>query len=76
MSSPLEKTTKDKIKEDSDFIDSPKFNNSLAELLHKYPDGAPDGLICKVLHLDTKQLDRLYKSAILKLRSYLGKNGT
>ncbi len=64
-----------KISRDSDFINSPKHENSLKLFLEQYPDGAPDAAICKALCITQKELDELYANAILKLREGMVSNG-
>lgn len=61
-------TVKEKILQDQDFIDMPKYGNSMKKLLDAYPDGVPEALIKKALHLSQKDLEELYNCAIIKLR--------
>ena len=60
-----------RIDTDTDFVDSPKHNNSLKVLIADNPDGVTDRVICKVLRIDQEQLDKIYGRAILKLRENL-----
>lgn len=53
---------------DDDFVLSSKHGNSLRRLMEDYPDGAPDGVICKTLDLTPEALQETYDRAILKLR--------
>jgi hypothetical protein len=64
----VSKNIKDKILMDGDFVDMPKFGNSLNKMLDAYPDGVPETLIKKALHLTQKELDDIYNCAIIKLR--------
>jgi hypothetical protein len=63
-----------KIANDPDFINSPKYNNSLASLLEDNPEGVSDSVICKTLCLSQEELLRIYNCAILKLRMAYGIN--
>ncbi len=60
-----------RIDSDPDFIVSPKYNNSLQELLDANPDGVPDSIIAKVLRMSQEEIDKTYKSAIMKLKGVL-----
>jgi hypothetical protein len=66
----LDKTQIDLIINDADYICSPKFNNSLKELLKRYPDGAPDRLIARVLGLSTKELDLVWANVVELLQGH------
>jgi hypothetical protein len=61
----------EKINTDPDFIYSKKFNNSLAEIIKKYPNGVPDNLIAKVLKLKTSQYNNIFNKILSKLRDSL-----
>jgi hypothetical protein len=61
----------DKINTDPDFIYSKKFNNSLAEIIARYPDGVPDNVIAKVLKLKTSQFNTIFNKILSKLRDSL-----
>lgn len=61
-----------KIQNDVDFIDFPKYNNSMKELLGHYPNGVPDTVICKALHITPETLDKTYKTAMRKLKKSFG----
>jgi hypothetical protein len=62
----------DRIENEVDFIDAPAYNNSLKTLMEAYPDGVPDTVICKVMHMTTETLDMTYKKAIKKLKTAMG----
>lgn len=62
----------DRIQNEVDFIDAPKYNNSLKTLMEEYPDGVPDKVICKVLHISPETLDGIYKRALKKLKTAMG----
>lgn len=61
----------DKINTEPDFIYSKKFNNSLLQILEKYPNGVPDNVIVKVLKLKTAQFNTLFSKILAKLRGDL-----
>jgi hypothetical protein len=57
-----------RIAKDPDYIHSSKYGNSLKRFLDHYPNGAPDGVICKALCISQNELEDLYQSGISKLR--------
>lgn len=61
-----------KLMEDEDFIDYPKFKNSLKKLIDKYPDGVDNETIAKVLDITESEAEGYYQSAIKKLKAKLG----
>ena len=61
-----------KLMEDEDFIDYPKFKNSLKKLIDKYPDGIDNETIAKVLDMTEEEVEQTYQSAIKKLQARLG----
>jgi hypothetical protein len=63
---------KHKILNDEDFIDYPKFKNSLSKLVEKYPDGVDTETIAKVLNMTEEEVEETYQNAILKLKNNLG----
>lgn len=63
-----------KIAREVDFINSPTLENSLEEFLKKYPNGASDAVICKALLMSQDELDKVTKSAIMKLKAKMGTN--
>lgn len=64
------------IETDPDFIDCPKFDNSLENLLSKtkYADGVEDYQASKFLHMTVDEYLKTVKMAILALRGKLVKN--
>ena len=58
-----------------DFINLPKYNNSLAAFIKDHPDGTSDTVICKALCLTQEELDILLSNAIMKLRESVGEDG-
>lgn len=73
MNKPREDITS-KILEDADFINLPKYNNSLQQLLDENPNGVSDSTICKALGLSQSELEERLKSAIMKLQESVGVN--
>lgn len=63
---------KEKINNDPDFINYPKFGNSLKKALEANPNGLPDETIQKMLLMTQEEIDNTYESAIIKLKDYLG----
>lgn len=61
-----------KLLEDEDFIDYPKFKNSLKKLIDKYPDGVDDETIAQALNMTGSEVEENYQSAIRKLKAKLG----
>lgn len=62
----------ERIDSDPDFILSPKHGNSLKRFMDDYPDGAPDGVICRALDMSQETLQDTFESAIVKLRRAMG----
>lgn len=60
-----------KIMNDEDFIDYPKFKNSLSKLIEKYPDGVDNETIAKALNMTKKEVEETYQKAIEKLKNNL-----
>lgn len=63
---------KHKINNQEDFIDYPKYQNSIKKLIEeKYPEGAPDDVIAKALNISEEEVEEIYQSAIKKLQAEL-----
>ena len=62
---------KRKINEDEDYIDYPKFKNSVKKLIEKYPDGVSDETIAKVLLMSEEEVNEIYLSSIEKIKDKL-----
>jgi len=63
---------RNKIETEEDWIDSPKYNNSIRYLIEKkYPDGAPDDVIAKVMLMTEEEVEEIYQLCIKKLRKSL-----
>lgn len=56
---------------DPDYIDAPKYGNSLHKMLKDYPRGVPNRVACKALQITPEELQSIYESAIVKLRTAL-----
>lgn len=63
---------KRKIYEENDYIDHPKYKNSIKKLIEKYPDGVEDQVIAKVLNITEEEVEEIYQSAVEKLKANLG----
>jgi hypothetical protein len=63
---------KEKIENDPDFINYPKFGNSLKKAMDANPNGLSDETIQKMLLMTQEEIDTTYESAIMKLRTHLG----
>jgi hypothetical protein len=61
-----------RINEEPDFVYLEKFDNSLSKVLDKFPDGAPNKLICKALMMTEEEVEETARSAIMKIREALG----
>lgn len=57
---------------DPDYIYCPRFDYSLAKLMERYPDGAPDRLIAQVLLITEEEVEASYQTVVMKLRKTLG----
>lgn len=63
---------KRKILSDDDWIDYPKYKNSIEKLIEKkYPNGAPNDVIAKALMMSEEEVEEVYQGVIEKLRSKL-----
>jgi len=56
------------IETDSDFIYNKRYNYSSAELMEKYPEGAPDKIIASCLLMTEEELEECYQTIVVKLR--------
>jgi hypothetical protein len=57
-----------RIKEEEDYIRSPKFGNSLARLRAKNPEGVDDSTIAKVLMKTEEEVQKIYDEAVEMLK--------
>lgn len=60
-----------KIQNDPDFVASKRFDYSLARVLERFPDGAPDRTIAQALMISEDDVQRLYEEIVLRLRQKL-----
>jgi dimeric dUTPase (all-alpha-NTP-PPase superfamily) len=60
-----------KLTQEEDYIDCPKFNNSIRQLIDKNPDGIDDETIAKVLNMSVDEVEKAYQNAINKLKKSL-----
>jgi len=63
---------KTKIQAEEDFINYPKFSNSLKKLMAKYPDGVEDEIIAKALMIPVEEVQGRFASYIAEARKRLG----
>lgn len=59
---------KHKILKQEDFIDYPKFKNSIKKLIEKYPNGVDEETICKVLNISKEEYQKEWKTLISTVR--------
>ena len=63
---------KHRILTEEDYIDYPKFKNSLKKLIEKYPGGVDNETIAKALMMSEEEVEATYNSAIEKIKDDLG----
>ena len=68
---PSTEETRKLIDTSPDFVNAPRFGNSLNKLLEKYPDGAPDRVVAQALMMTQEEVDELLKRVLYKLRTHL-----
>jgi len=61
-----------KIQAEEDFINYPKFSNSLKKLMAKYPDGLEDEVIAKALLLPVEEVRSRFAEYITEARKRMG----
>jgi hypothetical protein len=64
--------TKQKIQTDEDFINYPKFSNSIKKLMSKYPDGVEDEVIAKALMIPVEEVEARFGEYISTARERMG----
>jgi hypothetical protein len=64
---------KKRLETEEDFINSPSHRNSLKFFISKNPEGVSNDKIAKLLMISEEEVEKLYQSAILKLRENLVK---
>lgn len=60
---------KQKIREEEDFIDCPRFKNSAKKLLEKYPEGVDADTMAKVLLMSEEEIQAIYLKTIQKIKN-------
>lgn len=61
----------DYLENDPNWVYSKRHEFSLEKLKQKYPDGAPDKVICSVLQLTPEELEEVWEDIIKKLRGIM-----
>lgn len=62
----------DLLENHEDFIACKRFGFSLANLLERHPEGAPDSLIAAALLISEDEIEPLYNEIVEKLRREIG----
>jgi hypothetical protein len=62
---------KEKIENDSDFINLKRFDFSLKKLLERHPNGVSDRLISQALSIGEAEITQRYQQILLKLKKQL-----
>lgn len=65
------RSAQEKIQSEEDFCYCPRLGNSIKNLIEKNPDGLQNERIAKVLLTTEEDVEKLFESAIKKLRSCL-----
>jgi hypothetical protein len=66
-----EKTIKEKIDTDEDFINSPSHRNSLRVFMSKNVEGVDNARISKVLMITEKEVEEAYQFALAKIKKQM-----
>jgi len=53
---------------EEDFINYPRFNNSLKKLMHRHPNGVKTEVICKALNMTEEEVEKAVSGALEKLK--------
>ena len=61
-----------RLKTEPDFVNLPRYDFSLAKLLSKFPDGAPNRVMASALCISEDELLKLQAEVIKKLRRAMG----
>jgi hypothetical protein len=75
MSSKNEVEGIEQLHTDPDYILIKRFKNSLAKVVERYPDGAPDRIIGQALGMSDLQVQETYARVIDRLRSIMSVEG-
>jgi len=60
-----------RIIDDPDFIHCPETENSCRKFVERNPDGVGDDKIAKVLRITSDEVSKIYRMAVVKLRSIM-----
>jgi len=67
-----ERALKERIENEEDFINYPRYKNSLKVLVDKNPDGVDNKKISKALMIDEEEVEKALSSAIAKISKIVG----
>ena len=70
----MEKDRDPRLDSDPDYIRSPRFGDSLKNLLSKNPHGVSDNVIAKVLDISVTEVKEIYENIVKKLKTVLKEN--
>jgi hypothetical protein len=56
---------------DPEYVYLRRYDFSVSKVLERYPDGAPDHIIAQALLCTEDDVQRIYQSAVTKLRDHL-----
>jgi hypothetical protein len=60
-----------RINTDPDFVATKRFDYSLAQVIERFPDGAPDRTIAHALMIAEDDVERVYQDIVARLREKL-----
>jgi len=66
------RTILQKIETDEDFINYPRYGNSIKNLIENNPNGVDNKKISKALMMSEKQVEETFLSAVVKIRKIMG----
>lgn len=58
-----------KVLTEESFINYPKYNNNIELFISSHPEGASDRLIARCLKIEESEVEIIYNSAIMKIKS-------
>jgi hypothetical protein len=61
----------EKLSKDLDFVDSPRYKNSIKYLLQSKPDGVENKAIGKMLHMSEEEVEEAFQNGLRKLREIM-----
>lgn len=68
-----ETNSKDQILNNPDYIQSPRYKNSIKSILEAYPEGLDNKTIARILMMSEEELEKTYQEAIKELQKSLKK---